>query len=339
MFKEQINKNKKIGIVSPSWNGPGKFPLIFEHGIKQIKKITKKEVVFSKHCISKERPTYQDRAEDINRMFARKDVDLIIASIGGSDSINILPFINKKIIQKYGKGKTFMGFSDTTTLLLFLKELGVNCIHGPSVMAGLSEPDGLTIEQKKHIKEILILNKTPYKMPLFNKTTYDDPNWKDFKAFKLKKIKYKKPLNPRILGEDVITGEIQGGNLETIYKIIHSEFFLVNKNWGKDIFFLETSEEKPDISFIKKVLKEFTDLQILQNISILLFGHFAYFTQKEQKNIEKEVTDYLRNKLHYKKPIVFGLPIGHNRPQWLLPYNKKYKVLLNGGKFQMTIID
>lgn len=338
MFKKQINKNKKIGIVSPSWNGPGKFPLIFEHGIKQLKKITKKGVVFSQYCISKERPTFQEKAEDINRMFVRKDVDLIIASIGGTDSINILPFIDKKIIQENSKGKTFMGFSDTTTLLLFLKDLGVNCIHGPSIMAGMSEPDGLTIEQKRHIKEILFSKKTPYTMPLFNKTTYDDPNWNDIKDFKSKKIKYAKPLKPRILGEGVVTGKIQGGNLETIHKIINSEMFLINKNWCKDIFFLETSEEKPDIFFIEKVLKELKDLQILKNISILLFGHFAYFTQKEQRNIEKKVANFLRKELHYTKPIVFGLPIGHNRPQWLLPYKKNYKIYLRDGRFKMTII-
>jgi hypothetical protein len=55
MFKEQINKNKKIGIVSPSWNGPGKFPLIFEHGIKQIKKITKKEAISSNFTSTSDR--------------------------------------------------------------------------------------------------------------------------------------------------------------------------------------------------------------------------------------------------------------------------------------------
>ena len=53
--------------------------------------------------------------------FADKEIKAIIANIGGDDSIRILRYLDKEIILK--NPKIFMGYSDITTINVFLGQL------------------------------------------------------------------------------------------------------------------------------------------------------------------------------------------------------------------------
>lgn len=67
------------------------------------------------------------RANDINAAFADPEVKAIISSIGGDDSIRILPYLDKKTIVQ--NPKIVMGYSDTSTLLTYINQLGLVTFH------------------------------------------------------------------------------------------------------------------------------------------------------------------------------------------------------------------
>jgi muramoyltetrapeptide carboxypeptidase LdcA involved in peptidoglycan recycling len=79
----------------------------------------------------------EDRVSDIHAAFADKDVRAIIASIGGDDSVRLLPKLDSQLLAE--NPKIVLGYSDTCTLLLYLRSLGHVAFHGPCVMAGLAQ--------------------------------------------------------------------------------------------------------------------------------------------------------------------------------------------------------
>jgi muramoyltetrapeptide carboxypeptidase LdcA involved in peptidoglycan recycling len=333
MSNFSLDINKKIGIVSPSWNGPGKFEHVFEKGIKQVKEIFNKDVIYSKNCICKVRPSYIDRADDINKMFADPSVDFIIASIGGSDCINVLPFLDVDLIVKNSKQKIFMGFSDTTNLLVFLDSLGVQCLHGPSIMAGFAEPSGISTELGVHIRD-LFSKKFPYKYNDFSITTDIDPNWNDKDIFKGEETKYFPYPGWSTIQHGKTEGYLWGGNLETLNNLFDSKFFPFNhQKWDQTILFLETSEEKPGIEIILTFLKKLNDKGILKKIRGLVFGQFPYYSDNERVEIQNSIKKYLTEDIKVDYVTIMNLCFGHARPQWVLPLNCYYSLDTKSKEF------
>ena len=82
--------------------------------------------------------TDKERAEDINEMFRRNDVQGVLPVQGGWGSMRALPYIDFEMIRK--NPKVFVGFSDITTLLLaFHKFAGLVTVHGPIVRHSFNE--------------------------------------------------------------------------------------------------------------------------------------------------------------------------------------------------------
>ena len=128
-----------VALISPSWGAPSIYPDIFERGVKELENLGLKTKEFPTARMNAEM-LYENpmlRAEDVVQAFADPDVKAIVTSIGGDDSVRILDHVDWGIIQK--NPKIFMGFSDTTTLLVALNMGGLVTFHGPSIMAGLAQ--------------------------------------------------------------------------------------------------------------------------------------------------------------------------------------------------------
>ena len=102
---KKLKKGDTIAIVSPSWGGPSIFPHIYESGIKTLEKLGFKIKEFP---TARKQADYlyknpKFRAKDINDAFADKEIKAIFTSIGGEDSIRILPFIDLEIIKTIQK--------------------------------------------------------------------------------------------------------------------------------------------------------------------------------------------------------------------------------------------
>lgn len=127
-----------VAIVSPSWGGPSIFPHVYDKGLEAIRDLGLRIKEFPSARADNDY-LFQNpraRAKDINDAFADVEVNAIFASIGGDDSIRILPFLDPVTIKK--NPKILMGYSDTTTLLTYINQMGLVTFNGPSVMAGIS---------------------------------------------------------------------------------------------------------------------------------------------------------------------------------------------------------
>lgn len=119
---------KNIYTITPSW--PLKNKKEFDTAIKNLEtfgfKVLNKN--FSKNTLS---PIL--KAEEINKAFYNKKVDIVLARRGGYSSMKILPFIDFNLIKK--NPKIFAGFSDVSTLLNSIYErTGLVTFHSPMVI-------------------------------------------------------------------------------------------------------------------------------------------------------------------------------------------------------------
>ena len=155
-FPKRLRTGSTIGIAAPA--GPFDHDL-FSDGLKTLEsagfKIHAPSDLFesSRYLAG----TDMHRAKTVNRLFADPDIDAIICARGGFGSMRILPHLDYDLIAD--NPKVFIGFSDTTALLVTLyARCRQATFHGP-VVTTLGGPrrqsmDRLlqAVAEKKHIK-------------------------------------------------------------------------------------------------------------------------------------------------------------------------------------------
>ncbi len=82
----------------------------------------------------------EQRAKDINEMFARDDIDAIICMAGGYGTPRIVDALDYDTIRNHPK--VFSGFSDVTLLLNAIADrCGFQTFHGPMIVGDFSRGD------------------------------------------------------------------------------------------------------------------------------------------------------------------------------------------------------
>lgn len=80
----------------------------------------------------------RERADDLNAMYADKDVRAVFAIRGGWGSARILPYLDWPVIR--ANPKLLIGFSDITALhMAFAARAGFTTIHGPGAASAWTE--------------------------------------------------------------------------------------------------------------------------------------------------------------------------------------------------------
>ena len=333
-----LKKGSKIGIVSQSWGGPCAFPEAFSLGVERLVQIFGLQL--KDYSTTRETQSFlgsnpEKRAEDLMLAFEDEDTDMIISSIGGDDSIRILPFLDVERIKK--SSKPLMGFSDTTTLLTFLNQQGIITLHGPSVMAGFAEPVELHSEFISHVQKFLFESWDTFYYQKYSTWTESKMDWSDPKSYTIPKLYHENTGWQILQGNGVFSGELYGGNLE-IFEMIKGTPFMEDVEFlqGK-ILFLETSEEEPSVSYVKYALRSMGVRGVFNHVSGIIFGRAkGYSDQKKEKlyKIMKKVIAEEFGKIEL--PIVADMDFGHTSPQWILPLGIKATINLQDQSFMLN---
>lgn len=183
----------------------------------------------------------EQRAEDLNAMFADKSIDAIMTFRGGWGSNRILKQINFDIIRD--NPKVLVGFSDITSLLLAIyARTGLITFHGP---VGNSEWTEFTT---RHFHQALTR-----KQPLTIETIEDDV-CDDCNEF-------------MVLSRGKAKGKLLGGNLTVLTSMLGSDYL---PDWKGNILLLEDVGE--DVYRIDRMLTQLKLNGVLDKISGFIFG-------------------------------------------------------------------
>ena len=112
---KKLQPGDKVAAISMSWGGPGTFPYRYEAGKLQLQEMFGVTVVETPHALSS--PEWLERnprarADDLMEAFSDPSVKAIISTIGGDDSIRLLPYLDLEVMRS--NPKIVMGYSDTT---------------------------------------------------------------------------------------------------------------------------------------------------------------------------------------------------------------------------------
>ena len=324
---KKLQKGDTVAIVSPSWGGPSIFPHIYENGLKILEKwgLKIKEYPTARMSAVFLRENPQIRAKDINDAFADSDVKAIFASIGGDDSVRILPYLDKDII--YRNPKIFFGLSDATTIHTFCNQLGLITFYGPSIMAGFSQMDSLGQNFEQHVKDVLFDPKSNHEYAPYEKYCDGYPDWND-KNNTGKVNELKKSDGWRWLqGSGTAQGILFGGCMEVLEMMKATDFWPPREFWNGKILLLETSEAKPSLHQVDHVLRNYGMQGVFDKINGFIFARARDYSDDEKIKLEEKLVSVVAKEFGRPNlPIIANVDFGHTDPQLVFPLGVKAEI-------------
>ena len=240
--------------------------------------------------------TDQQRANDINAMFARDDVKGIMTFAGGYGCSRILPYLDYDLIRR--NPKVILGHSDITALLLGIyQKTGVVTFHGSSGLTGVGE----------------------YAMEHFRRTVMQSQKAGRIAQPPANTSKEVERTNRVIsIVKGKASGALVGGNLTLVTNLMGTPYEIDTK--GK-ILFLEEVGEEP-----YRVDRMLTQLWLggkFQDAAGIALGRFANCESKEYKpsfwttfSVEQVIRDRF---MPLGKPTLYNLMFGHVKENAVLP--------------------
>jgi len=286
IFPEKLKIGDTIAIIAPS--GP-----VSKEAADSCKKLVEdmgykvkmgKCVYRSIHGYSA--GTGEEKAEEINQMFADKEVNAIWCIRGGDTSSHAMDKIDYEIIRN--NPKIFVGYSDITSLHVnFNQKCDLVTFHGPMVKSNmLNDYDNFT---KNSFEKALNME---------NELVLENPSGEDLK----------------VMVEGYTEGIIVGGNLALLTSMIGTPYEVDTK--GKILFIEEVDEA---VRRLDRMIYQLKYSGKLDDAAGIIFGDFTDCTNEADNKYT--VVEMLKDVLaDYKKPVMYNIKSGHCYPTATIPF-------------------
>jgi muramoyltetrapeptide carboxypeptidase len=250
--------------------------------------------------------TDRERADDINTMFADKDIKAIIAVRGGYGTPRLLPLLDYSVIKK--NPKILVGYSDLTALqLAIFKKTNLITFSGP--MSGVEMFKGIDPFTEEHFWACITSTKKI--------GTIHNPTGRELQTI----VKGK------------TSGILLGGNLSLIVTLAGSKYL---PSFKKSLLFIEEIEE--EIYRFDRMMNHLRITNILADTNGIIMCELtdvkASDTTKPFLSVEQVLSDFLSP---LKKPIVSGLVYGHVPQKLTIPIG--IRATLDASKKTLTFIE
>ncbi len=328
----KLSPGDQVAIISPSWAGAGVFPTVHEIGLRVLRD--------DLGLVPVEFPTTRrpgatpiERARDINAAFSDRGIKAIMAVIGGSDQLTVLPHLDPRVIA--ANPKAFFGYSDNTNLLNYLWSLGIAGYHGGSTLVHLARPGGVHpvfLDSLRHA----LFDEVAVEMTPLTQFTDLQPDWEDPST-----LVDPLPTTPETgwhwhNADRVVAGPTWGGNLEILHwNLAANRWVLPNDEYAGCVLILETSEEMPPASQVYEMLRNAGQRGLLAQFPAVVFAKAkawtphaplgevarAVYRQEQEEAVLRALGEYNPEAL-----FVYGPDFGHTDPQWVLPYGGQMTV-------------
>ena len=278
-----VREGAVLGVVSPSSSAREERVAA---GIKALHSLGYKTKVFP-HALSRG-PLYyagnaQERADDLHAAFADPEVDAVICTRGGWGAAELLPLLDADLVRR--NAKAFLGYSDQTTLHLWLRqEVGLISFQAPMVAADFGKSDGRVYEDPAML---------PVDLASWRSALTSTEPWGVGEAEGL-----------RVLRPGVVEGESSGGCL-SIYAQSLGTPWAARPSGG--ILFLEDIAVKP--YQWDRMLVHLRHAGCLRDVSGIVFGDMGQCCQlSDYPAMEASLLHALSD---FEGPIGIGLRSGH----------------------------
>jgi len=302
----RLRPGNTIGIITPSApisSSPSPEPRQeLERGMKFLQDLGFK-VVLAEHALKEDgysAGTAQERAADINAMFADQNVRAILSSHGGTTVNSCLPFLDWKAIRE--NPKVLMGFSDLTVLLLAVHTMtGLVTFHGNMVMwhFGMNPTD--------YDREEFLDRMVQAKIGVIQKNS----EWKT------------------IRGTGRVEGRLFGGHIGQLSLLFGTPYW---PDFEESILFLEFTEYEP--AALDARFQQLKQMGVFEKVRGAIIGHIQVGPQEkayQAENILNKVTE------NFDFPILKTDDFGHLCPNTVLPVGVRAR--LDADSAELAILE
>ena len=299
----------KIGIISPSAGTMALYPKRAERGVQWIKK-QGWDVSFGENAGGQCEylsASSDMRVSDIHK-FLESDVDLIMASIGGYNSNQLLELLDYKKISN--SKKVFCGYSDVTALLLAIAIKGnVRCIYGPTFLPEICEyPEPYKYTVAKFLD---VFQGKPIKFEPPELSVDEFVEWNEEEQGRCKVKQTRNNNGWMILQKGFAEGPMWGGNLQTLLWIIGTQYFPLSILDGS-IFFFEDLET--NVAVLDAMMYSLKLRGVFERIIGLIIGKFA------SEKLNEQMCKLIPNIVDRADiPIICNVDVGHVNPKISIP--------------------
>lgn len=319
----RIKKGDVIGFVSPS---AGPHPLAM-HRIDQAKATLEKlgyRVKYGTHALQSAGSvsgTIEERVADLHDMFLDPDIKMIMCTIGGNDSNQLLKYLDYSLIKK--NPKIFIGYSDITVLHYAIQsQAGLATYYGPCAMTQFGEyPEILEYSLKYFEQETGDSPDTQYDLPSSAQWTDEFLDW--FKKQDLTRARTLKTNSGyEWIGEGTAEGPALGGAILSINHLAGTKYWL---DAAGTIFFIDILKENDLLNedAVFSLLTDLDNIGVFEKINGLVISRPAGFSDEETLRLKVKIVSFFKNK---KCPILFNANIGHTDPIATIRYGRRVRL-------------
>ncbi|MCD2256392.1 S66 family peptidase [Agrilactobacillus fermenti] len=269
----------------------------------------------------------QARADELNELIHEPKIDVIMSTIGGTNSNSILPYIDYDYLNKHPK--TFVGYSDATALLLAIQTQAPECrvLYGPALVASFGEWPPYVSQTWHYFEQVL--HAKPNQAVTLTAPEYWTDKRGNWETFEHEKQKYANAWHYK--NQSVLKGRLLGGNLNTMYGIVASKY--CPRFTDNDILFIEDAEK--DAATVEKNFAMLKDAGILDVVKGIVLGKHALF---DSENTKKRPIDILQEVLNEpQKPIIYDYDSCHTIPMMTTPLGAE--AVIDAVKMTVTFMD
>lgn len=330
-----LAKGDRVAAISLSWGGASTFPARYQAGKEELQKVYGIQIVETANALRDPawlRANPRARADDLHRALTDPSIAGIISTIGGEESIRILPFLDLDLIRLHPK--IFMGFSDTTVTHFAFLAAGVVTFYGPSVLTAFGEGGGTFSYTRESVRRSLFSTDPIGEVaPGVDGWTTEFLDWSDPAAFS--RPRRLLPTNGWrfIQGRGSVEGRLIGGCIEVMDWLRGTSVWPSNSLWDGAILCIETSEEAPAPNDVARMLRSMGALGVIGRISGIIVGRPCRMMREDEiarfdhDAFEDWVGEYdqailmvVRDELGRSDlPIVTNMDFGHTDPFFVLP--------------------
>ena len=304
----RLKPGDTVGIASPA----ASFHLHQKNGLSRARAALESlglKVQLASHALQEREylnPPPQQRANDLNTLFADPEIKAIFCLSGGSGTNTLLPLLDWNLIER--SPKIVMGYSANTALLMGIRSrLNLATFHGPTIIDGLSEfPEPLSYTLRK-IKDILFTPAAPGPLNPPGAWTDDIPS-------EISPRKMKGHSGWHWFRDGKVEGPLVGGNLHTLLTLAGTRFWPSFQ--GKILYLEEVNTGNTVLMYIEEALAQCQQVGLFKEISGLIIGKINNLSEIQEALLQ-ELIDYYTSAFDF--PILTGVDLGHTSPQIILP--------------------
>jgi muramoyltetrapeptide carboxypeptidase LdcA involved in peptidoglycan recycling len=331
-----LRPGDRIAAISLSSGWPNVYPGAYCDGKRQLEEAFGVQVIESRHALADRNwlaAHPEVRAADLVEVLRDPSIQGIVSTIGGDDSIRMLPFLDLSVIRE--NPKVFVGYSDATVTHFAFLKAGVISFYGPSIMAGFDENSGLLPYTAESVRQVIFGSSFASAAILPNRDGWTCASfaWDDEK--RNEKPRKLQPCSGWrwLQGKGRHRGRLVGGCLDVIDWLRGTSIWPDQSVWRDSVVFLEISSEVRSALPVVRMLRALAATGALRETRGILFGR-PCGDEAGFQEFDEAVLQVLAELGLDSLPVVTRMDFGHTDPKFIVPYRVEMEIDCDGQQIQ-----